>query len=185
MTLRDRDTSTVGPVSNRPGPAAAARDADAVDALKQRALRLLAGRAHSRLQLRDKLAPHAAETRHLDTALDQLERAGLLNDRDLAARLFESETARGPGRTHIARAKLESAGVDPAFIDAAAEAHAADALSDARAFVRRRLRPADRAHPVKAAARFYRLLASRGFDEDTSRSAVESVLGTIEHDHAE
>lgn len=161
----------------------AARDAAAVDALKHRALRLLARRAHARLQLRQKLAPHAADERHLDAALHELEVAGLINDDAFAARLFESETARGPARAHIARAKLERAGLDSDAIDAAAEAHASDPLTDARALVRQRLRPVDRDDPRAAAARLFRLLASRGFDEDTARSAIESVLGTIEHDH--
>lgn len=162
---------------------AAARDAAAVDALKHRALRPLARRAHSRLQLRDKLAPHAADKRHLDAALDELARAGLINDDDFAARVFEFETARGPARAHVARAKLERAGLDSDSIDAAAEAHATDPLADACALVRQRLRPADRDDPRKAASRLFRLLASRGIDEDTARSAIESVLGTIEHDH--
>lgn len=160
----------------------AARDAAAVDALKHRALRLLTRRAHARLELRGKLAPHAAESRHLDAALDELERAGLVNDQAFAVRLFESETSRGPARANIARAKLERAGLDSPAIDAAADALAPDPLAEAVALVRQRLRPADRENPLKAAARLFRLLASRGFDEDTARSAVESVLGTIEHD---
>ncbi|MCL4219760.1 MAG: recombination regulator RecX [Phycisphaerales bacterium] len=164
---------------------AAARDAAEIDALKHRALRLLTRRAHARLELRNKLVPHAADPRHLDAALDELERDGLVNDQAFATRLFESETSRGPARAGIARAKLERAGIDPGSVAAAADAHAIDPLAEAVALVRQRLRPADRADPHKAAARLFRLLASRGFDEDTARSALESVLGTIEHDQTD
>ncbi len=195
LTLSDRSTlnlheSRCVDLILRPGRTldsaalTAVRDAAAVDALKHRALRLLARRAHSRLQVRDKLAPHAAEERHLLAALDELEHAGLIDDRAFASLLLASEASRGPARAHIARAKLQRAGLDPAAIDAA-DPHPADPLTEARALVRQRLRPADRERPLKAAARLYRLLASRGFDEDTARSAVESVLGTIEHDHSD
>lgn len=162
----------------------ALQQAQEVDAVLRRAGRYLAARAHSREQLRRKLARHA-EAVHIEPALDELERAGLLDDADFAVRTFESETARGPGRAAIARAKLEQAGVEPGLIEDADARASTDPAGEARALVEQKLKPSDRSHPRKAAARLYRLLAARGFDEETARSAIEAVLGTMEDDHAD
>ena len=83
----------------------------------------------------------------------------------------------------MARAKLEQAGVEAGLIEAAETGAGLDSTAEAKALVELRLKPGDRDNPGKAAARLYRLLASRGFDEETARAAVESVLGTMEHEH--
>ena len=82
------------PTGGRPRPALS---------LKARALRLLARREHSRLELRRKLASHAATSDEADRVLDELERTGLLSGQ----RFAESLVHRRAGRFGLRRIEQE------------------------------------------------------------------------------
>lgn len=157
------------------------RRAAEVDAIKHRALRLLASRARSRAELAERLAP--ADPAVLEQAMDELAAAGLVDDAAFARRLFEQEVERGPGRAGMARARLTRAGIDERLIEQIESQLAPDPVADARALVERRIRAAPSLDRQRLAARLFRLLAARGFDEETARSAIESALGTMEHEY--
>ena len=73
------------------------------ESLRGRALRLLASREHSRLELKRKLASHAESGEALEALLDELEKARLLaNDRYAEQRV----TVRG-GRYGNARQQID------------------------------------------------------------------------------
>lgn len=73
--------------------------------LKGRALKYLAAREHSRIELRRKLMPHAESAEQLDALLDDLEGKGLLS----VQRFAESVVHRKAARYGAARVQAELA----------------------------------------------------------------------------
>ena len=71
--------------------------------LKGRALKYLAAREHSRVELTRKLAPHAESREEVDRVLDELEQRGFLS----AERFAESVVHRKAARYGAARVKAE------------------------------------------------------------------------------
>lgn len=136
--------------------------------LRQRALRLLAAREHSRAELSRKLAPHAETPEDLETLLDDLEqRKQLSNTRYAEAR--SNLMSRKFGSARIAY-DLRSKGVSE---DEAAQAIASARGSDlerAREVWRRKFRnpPSSR----EERARHMRFLQSRGFSFDVIRAVL-------------
>ncbi len=140
------------------------------ESLRGRALRLLASREHSRLELKRKLASHAESSEALEALLDELENARLLaNDRYAEQRV----TVRG-GRYGNARlaGELRSQGVDDATI-ANALAQAGDETERALAVWRKKFGslPQDAQERAKQA----RFLAGRGFGSPTIRRVLQGT----------
>ena len=102
-------------------------------ALEQAALRLLAGREHSRAELRRKLAAREGAESLLDQVLDALEERGDLSDARFVESYIDSRRRRGFGPRRI-RQELQEKGVsrdligdwldedDPAWDQALSEA---------------------------------------------------------------
>lgn len=142
------------------------------DALRQKALRLLARREHSRKELARKLAP-GAEAESLDALLARLEELGLLSDR----RFAESYVRSHAGRFGIARLRydLSTKGIAAELADQAlaslVEGEAGDELARARELWLRRFT----AGPVDAReyGRQTRFLQGRGFSADTIRKLLK------------
>ena len=77
--------------------------------LRARALRLLARREHSRLELEYKLAPHASDPAELGSLLDDLARRGWLSERRLVEQVIH--TRRGKLGSRRIRQELLDKGV--------------------------------------------------------------------------
>ncbi len=136
--------------------------------LKGRALKYLAAREHSRVELRRKLGPHAESPEQLETALDELEARGLLS----AERFAESMVHRKAARFGAARIQAELAQHRlPADIAQAAVRTLRD--SDmARAHALWVKRYGCVATDPKELARQVRFLTARGFASDAVRRVV-------------
>ena len=133
--------------------------------LKTRALRYLARREHSRLELERKLAPHAGSEAILQGVLGELEGRKLLSNH----RFAESRAhvlARKFGAARI-RQDLKSKGISP---EIAARVAPADDLERARTILARKYR--EPAHNRQEQAKRMRFLQSRGFSYDTIRSVM-------------
>jgi regulatory protein len=130
--------------------------------LKARAMRLLARREHSRVELRRKLAPKVMEGDDLEGVLDDLAQRGWLSDARFAEQAIRSKARRyGPVRlAHVLRAK----GVDEDNIATAFRAAVADGASSLEAVWKTRFkaRPGDE----RERARQVRFLQGRGFALD-------------------
>ena len=142
---------------------------DTAEELRARALRLLARREHSRLELRRKLASHAPSAEALDRLIEELAARKQVSDERYAGERVHV-LSRRYGASRI-RQDLKSRGDDD---DTAARATAAAAASDperARAIYARRYRvpPAD---PAERAKRM-RFLQGRGF----SHAIIRSLTG--------
>lgn len=84
-------------------------------AIRQRAIKLLASREHSRLQLERKLGERGFEADEVAEVLTQLAAEGLQSDERFAESFVRSRIERGHGPTRIA-AELRERGVDEALI---------------------------------------------------------------------
>jgi len=139
--------------------------------LRERALRLLARREHSRHELARKLSGHARDPRELEDLLDALEAEGSLSERRVVEQIVHARSARF-GARRIAR-ELAEKGIGDEAIATAMEAVKADQLRNARTiwlrkFSRPPRTPAERARQV-------RFLQGRGFDFDTIMKVVKGV----------
>jgi regulatory protein len=140
--------------------------------LKGRALKYLAAREHSRVELIRKLGPHAESPEQIEQVLDELERRGFLS----AERFAESVIHRKAARYGTARLKAElSQHQLPEDITRAATQQLRDSeFERARALWLRRFgappqTPEERAKQT-------RFMAGRGFQGDVIRRVLRGDL---------
>src|SRR3954463_10526302 len=127
--------------------------------LKGRALRLLAGREHSRKELERKLAQHEAEPGQLKTALDDLQARGFIDEQRVVDSLVHRRASRlGAGRI---KQELQAKGLDAERVAIAVASLRATEVERAREVWRKKFGelPQDAAQRAKQA----RFLAARGF----------------------
>ncbi|MDZ7910112.1 MAG: recombination regulator RecX [Gemmobacter sp.] len=136
--------------------------------LKGRALRLLAGREHSRAELEKKLAVHEAEPGELQQVLDELQAKGFINEQRVVESVLNRRAARlGAGRV---KQELQAKG-----ISAEAVAQAVDELRQTETQRAREVWRKKFGEPAADAtdrARQMRFLASRGFGGEAIRRVV-------------
>lgn len=136
--------------------------------LKGRALRLLSGREHSRLELERKLGSFEEEPGELARVLDELQAKGFISE----ARVIESVVHRRAAKLGTARIKqeLQGKGLDPEAVTQALTGLRATEQARAQEVWRKKFgaSPAD----AQAAAKQMRFLASRGFGGDVIRRVV-------------
>ena len=127
--------------------------------LKGRALKLLAQREHSRLELQRKLAAHVEEGDDLPTILDELEKRGFISEQRVVASVIHSKASRF-GTARLVQ-ELRSKGLDDEAVREAGEQLRDTELQRATDLWRKRFGapPAD----LKEKARQLRFMASRGF----------------------
>lgn len=130
--------------------------------LKGRALRLLSQREHSPVELRRKLAAHAASVDQLDTLLAELEQSGYLS----ASRFAQSLAHRRGSQFGLRRIEHE---MQAHQLDASVSEPVIQALRATerdRALQAWRKRFGERASNPQERARQQRFLAQRGFTSD-------------------
>lgn len=136
--------------------------------LKGRALRLLSGREHSRVELERKLAAFEEAPGELAQALDELQAKGFINEQ----RVLDSVLYRRAGKLGASRIRLElqSKGLDPSAVQDAVAGLQATELERAREVWRKKFG----SPPVDAPARAkqQRFLLARGFSSDAVRRVV-------------
>jgi regulatory protein len=137
--------------------------------LRERALRHLARREHSRAELARKLASHGSAV-EVDAVLGRLGELGLLSDSRFAAAFVRGRATRfGAGRL---RSELSRRGVDRELIETAiADECATPELERARAVWRAKFgTPPDAAREWARQARF---LQTRGFSAEVIRKLLK------------
>ena len=139
--------------------------------LKGRALRLLAGREHSRAELERKLGPHAQTPEHLEQVLDELQAKDFISEARVVASVINRRQAK-LGASRIKR-ELQGKGIAADIVAEAMGGLKATELERAREVWRKKfdsktdagITPADRAKQM-------RFLAARGFGAEAIRRAV-------------
>ena len=137
--------------------------------LRERALRFLAQREHSRRELERKLAPHAGNAAELQSLLDDLERKKQLSDRRFAegrARVL----SRKYGAARI-RHDLKVRGISEEISGKVSSG--LNDLEKARQILQRKYR--DPATTREERAKRARFLQGRGFSYDAIRSALGAL----------
>ncbi|RDB44779.1 regulatory protein RecX [Halomonas sp. DQ26W] len=136
---------------------------------REDAIRLLARREYSRVELAERLAAKGHDTAAIDDCLDALAEQGLQSDSRFAESFLRSRVARGQGPLKI-RGELSRRGIDRATLEAAfAEAETAWFALACDSLARRFDGPGD---SPRERARRERFLASRGFDFEHLRHAL-------------
>jgi regulatory protein len=139
--------------------------------LKGRALQLLTGREHSRLELERKLAEHAPSPGELAALLDDLQAKGFISE----ARVIDSVVNRRATRFGAARIRheLQGKGLAPEAVAAAVQSLKGSELERAREVWRKKFHgpPGDAAERGKQ----MRFLAARGFGGDVIRRVVAGI----------
>ena len=147
------------PGSNLPGPS-----------LKARALRLLATREHSRVELERKLQAHETRPGELSDALDALAAKGFIDETRVAESVLHRRAHKLGGRRVLQ--EMQHKGLPDHVIDEAAATLSATEAERARAVWEKKFgTPATNA---QERAKQMRFLASRGFSGDAVRKALAS-----------
>ncbi len=144
------------------------------------AIRVAGSRGMSRRQLELRLARRGVDAAGARAIADELEAAGVLDDRAFADAAARSHLSRRAVGKSVLVAKLRSKGVAGPLATAAADRAIADAgvdpLDAALALARRRAASLGRLEPQAAQRRLYGLLARRGFEPSVCRTVVRTVL---------
>ncbi|MFC0267410.1 regulatory protein RecX [Kushneria aurantia] len=140
----------------------------------ERAIGLLARREYSRAELRERLLRHDHDADEVEATLDCLANDNLQSDARFAEHFVRSRIGRLQGPRKIS-AELAARGIDRELVREALDESDVDWFElAAQALARRFSTPgAD----MKARAKRQRFLASRGFDGEQSRHALESLDG--------
>ena len=139
--------------------------------LKGRALKLLAQREHSRLELQRKLAAHVEEGDDLPAILDELEKRGFISEQRVVDSVIHSKASRF-GTARLVQ-ELRSKGLDDEVVRNASEQLRDTELERARELWRKRFGtpPAD----IKEKAKQLRFMASRGFSADVASRVLRDA----------
>jgi len=129
--------------------------------LRERALRFLARREHSRLELARKLAPHAEDPAEVERVLDELEQRGWLSERRVVEQVVHARRARF-GARRIGRELLEK-GISEEGVAAALPGLKSGEQEAARAVWLRKF-GGRQPRGLAERARQVRFLQGRGFD---------------------
>jgi len=141
--------------------------------LKGRALRLLAGREHSRAELEKKLAPHEEAPGDLQRALDELQAKGFISDRRVVESVIHRRAARlGAGRV---RQELQAKGISAECMADALEGLRGTEVERAREVWRKKF--GEPATDPAGRAKQMRFMASRGFGAEAIRRVVSGGEG--------
>jgi regulatory protein len=144
--------------------------------LRERALRLLARREHSRVELARKLATHAESAEALELLLDDLSARRLLSDERYVEMRMNARGSRF-GNARLAH-ELRTQGVAVELVEAAL-ANVSDELSRAREVWQRKFGIRPEAQDQAGRARQIRFMIGRGFSGETIRQVMR---GNFEDD---
>ena len=138
--------------------------------LRARALRLLARREHSRLELERKLAPHAQDPEELRSLLDDLARRGWLSERRVVEQVIH--TRRGKFGSRRIRQDLLDKGVAEELVAEALPQLKESEVEAARKVWRRKFGAPPRNRNERA--RQVRFMQGRGFALDMILKIIKS-----------
>ncbi len=155
--------------------------------IRKAALARLARRSYSRGDLAERLLKRDFPRELVDRVLDQLAEDGWLDDEQFARQLAESILRQKPAGRRLLVQKLVEKRVDRELAERAARAvlSETDPVEDAIALAERRLRTMSGLPRMTRIRRLSGLLARRGFDPDTVRSAIRGLrLDDDDHDRS-
>jgi len=149
-----------------------------IEAAHRAALRAIARRAHARIDLRRRLLQKQHPAGAVDSALDRLSAAGLLNDAQFAADYAAAKARRGRGPARLVR-DLQAQGVERRVAEDAVRtslaAEGVDPAEAVRALAEKRAKQLAGLPPVVRKRRLVAFLVRRGFAGADVREVVEGL----------
>lgn len=139
--------------------------------IRDAALRLLARREHSMLELRRKLLQREHPRALVDAVLGELAAENLLSDTRFAEEFVRSRRDKGFGPQRI-RAELRQRGVDPTVAERYLQSSAEDWQARALAQYRKRFGD-DPPQDLAERGKRYRFLVNRGFTAEQIRRVLD------------
>ena len=166
----------VGPQRALPGDGSAAKKPRGT--AKDRALGLLAVRWRSRRELETRLRAAGFEPDQVSIALQDLERAGLIDDDRFARELARAKSGRLDGNRNV-RSALAKAGVAPQLTDEVV-ADLGEEEDRAHALAERKAARMSVLAPEVAYRRLHGFLMRRGYGPDLARVAARRAVAGLE-----
>jgi regulatory protein len=161
-------------VKHRPPPGPREWDADGLYAY---GLRLLALRARSERELRQRFQARGADASLIDAAVARLKDGGWIDDEAFARAWVESRRRASPRGDRLLQRELFAKGVARPVADAAISEDSSDELELARAAAAKKARTLSaEAEPVFV-RRLTSFLLRRGFEWDTASTVVRELAG--------
>lgn len=151
------------------------RDMESRRAAKEKAMRLLAHRARSQKELRERLLRSGFEEAHIDWTLAELHRLNLLDDGEFAKMFARDRMLTKPVGEFLLRQELRQKGIQEADIEKAVqEAYAETSEYDyARQLAVKQKAKQLKLDPEKAQKRVADFLMRRGFHWDITKDIME------------
>lgn len=147
---------------------------------RESALRLVAFRPRSQHELRGRLLRRGFDSQDIDAVVEDLTRAGLLDDAAFAAAFAHDRLRQRPVAHRLLVAELRSRGIDEATARSAAQNAYSEGGEDDVELARRAARRFRRRRgedDLRAKKRFFALLARRGFQRETIEAVAKEFLG--------
>ena len=148
---------------------------------RQKALSLLAYRARSKAEIRDRLSQKGYDQNVTDSIVRDLERAGLLNDSAFASAYVQTRMIQKPmGKRLLIRELLDKGISEPLALQAVEERYESVTEPDvALSLIKPRLERYRREKPDAVRRRISDLLKRRGFDWDVIGEVMNWVRGEL------
>lgn len=148
---------------------------------RQKALSLLAYRARSKAEIRDRLSQKGYDQNVTDSIVRDLERAGLLNDSAFASAYVQTRMIQKPmGKRLLIRELLDKGISEPLALQAVEERYGSVTEPDvALSLIKPRLERYRREKPDAVRRRISDLLKRRGFDWDVIGEVMNWVRGEL------
>jgi regulatory protein len=154
---------------------------EGVASAKQVALRFLAHRARTKREIRDKLREKEFSQTDIERTIENLERAGLLNDIEFARMYVRDTLSAKPVGKHLLKRKLLLFGIEKTTVDEVLQEAFADvndeqaAMEVGRKFLKKSLATRKASDRVQLRSRLSGFLSRQGFGWAT----IEPVMKTL------
>jgi len=152
-----------------------------ISSAKQVALRFLAHRARTKREIRDKLREKEFSETHIEQTIENLERAGLLNDTEFARMYVRDALSAKPVGKNLLKQKLLLFGIEKTTVDEVLQETFADvndeqlATEAGRKFLKKSLATRKASDKAQLRSRLAGFLSRRGFGWAT----IEPVMKTL------
>ena len=152
-----------------------------ISGAKQAALRYLAHRARTKREIRDKLREKEFAETDIEQTIENLERAGLLNDAEFARMYVRDALSAKPVGKNLLKRKLLLFGIEKTTVDEVLQEAFADvndeeaAMEAGRKFLKKSLATRKASDKVQLRSRLSGFLSRRGF----SWTTIEPVMKTL------
>lgn len=144
-----------------------------MDQAYEKAVRLLAVRARSAAEIRQKLSLKRFSPLAIDSAMEKLTRQGYLNDAQFAEEWVRMRLRQGKGKRFI-QGELWKKGISREIQEKMAPQQ--DDTATLETLVHRRLARYRNLDPLKARQRLWMWLAARGFERDKIEEVLQRIL---------